>query len=318
MGVEFLDVWGPTTRPMGLPHAADDPFELSTEADPFEALSPPSPFARSPSMSPFISGDEPFLNSRQLAALLASENEIPLPRTGLDQIGLPQLGNDRSIVDTKTSQPKSYDVLRPGAAAPRGLPQMLLGDPGQSFHFEKEYYSTLTIIIAFESSASLGMGQSALGHVGIGIDDDYFDLGPSGSVYSSPAQPWWDGIIGSGKGIGDLPVVMQSADSLLKETGGVVFTADIPKEQGDGVRQYCEAIYAEMAHGDLVFSPYSGVDCTTFVAEALRGVAGIPSTGIDPWETPDEFAQRLQFYMKNTAGPNNGHWAQMRVTDSIK
>jgi RHS repeat-associated protein len=234
------------------------------------------------------------------------------PAHYIDGANMYQYVGSSPTTNTDPTGLNCYPVLRP--YDPReglrsGPPKMLIEQNGQEYEVGEECCTTLTIIVEFS-----GSGIKNVGHTGVGIDNDYFDMGPANQVGffgTTGAISWWSNP--ATKGIGDLPGILNQIKTLLTPNGGAIFTVEVPKGQGDTIWEYWQSVYTAMADGQVNYSVYNGSDCTTTVGYGLEGIAGIPQFSISPWEDPDGFAQLLANKLVNTCGPNRGQPADFTV-----
>ena len=175
---------------------------------------------------------------------------------------------------------------------------------------------TVSVIIKMPSGKEssiwgrLGFG----GHVGIGLEEEFYDFGPAPTERLSidmvkegvTGDQWWDDDEKITKdGDADLSEVL---DYIEENVSNKVYkvTAQVTEKEYEKIKNYWEDLYANLSLYSL-----TGNQCTTTVGDSLVA-AGLLRRPQSLRLSPRSLLIYLKGFLKNTVGPNQGKLATVQ------
>ena len=182
----------------------------------------------------------------------------------------------------------------------------------------------ITIIIAL---SNLPLGR--VGHAGIAVGDQYWDYGPDRverfqrlQAFGSPAGPWWDDPDQQWQADRTLDEVIDALPEHVHPEGSLVaiLRVQVTPEEARAVRIHWNNIYEQMSNTEPTYR-FGGRQCSNVVLQSLSGVGGV-GTFKHPVSklplrlrimTPTLTYRYLKGHLRNTAGPNLGEPAEVKL-----
>ncbi|MGA1824389.1 MAG: RHS repeat domain-containing protein, partial [bacterium] len=143
------------------------------------------------------------------------------------------------------------------------------------------------------------------GHIGIAIDNEYYDYGPQpgrgASLFGSPGRPWWDLMAPTSDA--DLDYILKNIDQFAH--GLDVYKAEIEakQEECDKLKKYWNNLYKDPG----TYRFYAR-QCTTTVARSLEEAEII---GACSAVKPTTMLEQAKKNIKHTCGKNKGETADV-------